>query len=292
MNGKLTKFDMMIMAIIVLLVCISIIGLGSFNIINCYEVINQYGDTIKMWGSGVYKHDSYFKAPIFIGTDFTVLLVLVPMTTMALIKDIKNRTTKTKLILTSVIACILYYSASISFGITYNYLHLAYIALFSLSFFAMIVLIMKIDKKELKEKQTWDLPSKGIKIFLILSGLALFIAWLPDIIMSFFTGKSLALIEIYTTEITYVLDMGIVSPIMFICLYQLKNNIALGQVLLAIILKTCGFVGIMIIMQSLFQVMAKIEIPLPAVITKAGIFVILAAFSFYFNNKFYKNFQL
>ena len=39
-----------------------------------FSYINQYGDEIKIFGSGFYKADSYFKASIFIGTDFAVLL--------------------------------------------------------------------------------------------------------------------------------------------------------------------------------------------------------------------------
>lgn len=292
MNLKLLKIDWLVIVIIGLLICVTIIGLSSFNVRNCYEVVNQYGDIIKIWGSGIYKHDSYFKAPIFIGTDCTVLFLLVPMMLVALIREIRNRTVKTKLILISVIACALYYSASISFGVTYNYLQLVYISLFSLSFFALILSIMKIDKKELIKKHKWNLPTKGIKIFLVLSGLSLFFAWLPDIVETFFTGKSLSMIEVYTTEITYVIDIGIISPIMFICIYQLKRKIEFGHVLLAIILKACEFVGIMVIIQTLFQILAKVKIPLPAMITKAGIFVILALFSMYFNNKFYKKLKI
>ena len=146
--------------------------------------------------------------------------------------------------------------------------------------------------KIIRDNQTWNLPSKGISIYLVVSGISLFVAWLPDIIPAMISGNSLSLIEIYTTEITYVLDMGIISPIMFICLYLLKKKDGLGDVLLAIILKACEFVGIMVIMQTIFQKFAGIEIPIPALLTKVGIFVVLGSFSFYFNRKFYKKLYL
>jgi hypothetical protein len=65
-----------------------------------FDFINQYGDTIKIYGDGLYKNDSYFMAPIFKGTDFTVLVLAIPLLIVALILDIKNNTLKTKLFLT------------------------------------------------------------------------------------------------------------------------------------------------------------------------------------------------
>ena len=55
-----------------------------------------------------------------------------------------------------------------------------------------------------------------MKVFLVLSGFSLFVAWLPDSIQTLINDSPLALIEVYTTEPTYVLDMGIISPLMFI----------------------------------------------------------------------------
>lgn len=65
---------------------------------------------------------------------------------------------------------------------------------------------------------------KGMKAFLILSRFALTAAWLPDIVTSLVNGTSLDFIEVYTTEITYVLDMGILSPLMFLTLYLLNRE--------------------------------------------------------------------
>lgn len=70
-----------------------------------------------------------------------------------------------------------------------------------------IILVKSINSDDLRKMQKWILPSNGLSIFLILSGISLFVAWLPDIISSLINGKSLSLIEVYTTEITYVLDI-------------------------------------------------------------------------------------
>lgn len=286
---KLTKIDYLIVVIIITSIVITIIGINSYDTSNSYLIENQYGESVRIWGSGIYRYDSYFKAPIFIGTDYVVLFIMVPMLIIALIKRNRKKSIKTNLFLTSVVSVSLYYSTSIAFGVTYNRLHLLYILLFACSFFALILLIADINRDEFKSKQQWELPTKAITAFLIVSGISLFVAWLPDIIPSIISGKSLSLIEVYTTEITYVLDMGIVSPVIFICLYQLKRQQIFGCILLAIILKTCEMVGVMIILQTLFQVLAEIEVPIPVIITKVGIFILLAVFSLYFDVKLYKN---
>ncbi|GAA0126986.1 hypothetical protein UT300019_28900 [Clostridium sp. CTA-19] len=289
MKKKLKGIDILIIGIIILLVFITIVGVCSFNTDKNYIVVNQYGDNVKIFGSGIYAHDSYFKAPIFIGSDCTMLFLVVPMIIVALICEIERRTIKSKLLLTTFIGTVVYYATSIVFGVTYNALHLSYIALFSSSFFAFIILIRSINSDELRKMQKWILPSNGLSIFLILSGISLFVAWLPDIIVSIIHGKSLSLIEVYTTEITYVLDMGIISPLIFICLFFLKKKDGMGDILLPIILTLCQIIGIMLPIQTIFQTLAGIVVPITALITKLGIFVILAIVASYFNIKFYKN---
>lgn len=98
-------------------------------------------------------------------------------------------------------------------------------------------------------------------------------------------GGTLSLIGVYTTNITYVLDMGIISPICFVTLYLLKKKNAQGTLLLSILLRLCMLVGIMMIPQTICQVLSGCEIPLPALVTKSLSFVVLGGFAFYFNQK-------
>ena len=55
-----------------------------------FDIINQYGDSVKMYGDGIYAHDSFFRVPIFKGTDLTILLVGVPMLAAATLLDLKK----------------------------------------------------------------------------------------------------------------------------------------------------------------------------------------------------------
>lgn len=270
--------------IILLLLIITISGICSFDSTCSYEFINQYGNHVRMWGAGIYAHDSYFKAPIFIGSDLTILVFIIPLALVNFCKIRKEESIENHICCFGTLSGLLYYSASLAFGVTYNILHLLYIALFGICFYIAGIIFIKLHTVSISAQgRNWKYPfTKGMKIYLFIAGISLFVAWLPDIVASIAHGTSLELIEVYTTEVTYVLDMGLISPLMFFTYYLAKKGNFMGYVLLRMILKVCMCVGIMLPIQTIFQLMAGISIPLPALVTKVFIFVLLAVFAVYF----------
>lgn len=265
----------------VLMVITSVAGIMSVNFSKSYDFINQYGHTVQMYGYGVYAFDTYFQAPISIGTDICILCVVVPAMFIAYRNYINRGDMVSKLKLVTIYAGAFYYAASLAFGLTYNRLFLVYVALFASSLLGMFAHISHI---KLNKGVT---ETKGLKLFLILAGSALIIAWLPDVIPSVINGGTLSLIGVYTTNITYVLDMGIISPLCFVTLYLLEKRNPMGTLLLAILLKLCMIVGIMMFPQTVCQVASGWDIPIPALVTKSLSFVVLGAFALYFNKKLY-----
>jgi hypothetical protein len=274
--------DVLSIVSILLLIVISGTGVLFIDYSKFFEVTNQYGDIVKMYGSGIYAHDSFFKAPILIGTDICVLFGLVPLFIYSFLQNRNERSNRSKVKLLSVYAVAFYYATSICFGVTYNQYHLLYIALFSCTLFGLFSIVREIKLKELVYKVT-----TGVGLFLILAGTALIVAWIPDIVSSILSNKPLMLIEVYTTEITYVLDMGIIGPLCLICFYLLRKEDKLGIVILACLLKTCIIVGIMMLSQTACQILSGYEVTIPVLITKSGSFVLLGGFALYFNKKLY-----
>lgn len=64
-------------------------------------------------------------------------------------------------------------------------------------------------------------------------------------------SASIAFGVTYTTEITYVIDMGIITPMIFITYYLAKHENFIGYVLLRMILQVCMAVGVMLPMQTI-----------------------------------------
>lgn len=269
----------------VLILITSITGILSLNFNYGHDFINQYGHTVKIYGYGIYAFDSYFQAPISIGTDICILLMVVPMFLFTYINYVKKKDMISELKLISIYAVACYYGGSIAFGITYNQLFLVYVALFSCSLFGMF---MHIKNLPLKQSIT---VTRGMKIFLVLSGIALIVAWLPDVIPAMIKGSTLSLIGVYTTNVTYVIDMGIISVLCFVTLYLLIKKEPLGTLILACILKLCIVVGVMMIPQSICQILSGIILPLPAFITKSFSFALLGGFALYYNFKMYRELE-
>lgn len=274
--------DYLAIVTIILLIISSITGIFSLNFKHSYDFINQYGHTVEIYGYGIYSFDTYFQAPISIGTDICILLIVVPVFLFTYFNYTKNKDKISELKLISVYAVALYYGASLEFGVTYNQLFLVYVALFSCSLFGMFVHIKNISFHQSIA------PSRGIKVFLSLSGIAVIVAWLPDVIPTMVKGTTLPLIGVYTTNITYILDIGIIGVLCFVTYYLLGKKDPLGTLILACILKLCTVVGVMMFPQTICQLASGVELPLPAIITKSLSFILLGSFAFYFDRKMYR----
>ena len=279
------KKDFLAIVTVICMCITTICGILSMNFEYAHDFVNQYGHTVKIFGYGIYANDSYFKTPISIGTDFCILFVLVPMFLYTYMQYQKKADMISEIKLISVYAVAFYYAASIAFGVTYNQIFLIYVLLFTCSLFGMFSHIRSVN---VGQKIT---ATKGLQAFLIISGIALIVAWLPDIISAMLKGGTLPLIGVYTTEITYVLDMGVISPMCFVCLYLMKKNDSLGVVLLAVLLKACIIVGIMVVPQTICQMLSGVELPLPALLTKVLSFVALGGFALYFNHRMYQELE-
>lgn len=96
MKSKIKPLHYIYMIIGAMLLCITMIGLFYQTNGSRYEYINQYGDTVDIWGSGLYAADSVLKATGFKGTDLTFLIIVAPLLAVFLILDIikNNRLSK------------------------------------------------------------------------------------------------------------------------------------------------------------------------------------------------------
>lgn len=270
------------MAAVFLLAVCGISGLLSLprSAQDSLEVVNQYGRSVTLWGYGVYARDSVLKAAGYIGSDLIVLTVQVPLFISVLVKNFKDSSRINKLKLSALYSASLYYAASMSFGAAYNRLMLIYIALFGLSFFRYLLLACEIKIPAVR-------AGKGLKAFLIVLGIALCAAWLPDILTSLTRGEPLSSIEVYTTEVTYVIDIGIMCPMCFLSLSLIRRQNPLGAVFASSMLMICFMAGLMVISQSVFQHLAGIEIPAAQLASKVLIFATLSVFSLVLQRNWY-----
>ena len=240
-----------------------------------------------MSGQGLYALDTFFKAPIFRGTDALTLFVCVPLLVIALILY-RGGTMRGKLFLTGILSFFLYNSISIAMGVTYNNFFLLYIFYFSVSLFAFFLATQSIDLNTLSASISPGLPRKGIAILLFVAAAALLFAWLGDILTPLFTG-SLPKVTSYTTDVTYAVDLGVIAPVCIIAGIQLLRREAAGYLLASILLIMLAVVGLMVSLQTFFQLSAGIALTPGELIGKAGSFMLLAVIAIWFVVRFFKS---
>ena len=203
---------------------------------------------------------------------------------ISLIKDLRNSIENTQLRLVSIEAISLYYAVSLCIGVKYNRIFILYVILFSLLFFTLIKRMRNLSRNNYSFEM-----KKTDAVFLVFSGISLCVAWWPDIIPTILKGTSLKLIENYTTESTYVLDLGIISPLCFVSLYLMGKKDSLGTVIYSILLQSIIVVAVMTITQSTLQFLSGLNLPLAALISKSAIFVVLGLIAIFLNKRLYKD---
>lgn len=232
------------------------------------------GQAVEMYGQGLYRYDTAFKAPILRGTDAVTLLVGIPLLVWAIVRY-RRDSLRGGLLLTGVLSYFLYKSASLAFGVAYNDLILVYIVYFSASFFAFLLTFTSIDLADLAARTSPDLPHGWIAAFMFLAGLSVFV-WLIDIISGLTQGGAPANLASYTTETTYPFDLGIIAPTAFLGGVLVLRRAPLGYLLAATLLTLNALVGIMVVGQSVAQLLAGITLSPVEWAAFVGTFVVMS----------------
>ncbi len=215
-----------------------------------------HGQTIEIYGRGLYRYEWAFKAPVLRGADVILLFLGIPVLIIAILLY-RRGSLRGGFLLTGTLSCFLYNAASMAFGAAYNSLFLLYIVYFSASLYAFILAFRMMDLEALPTYISSDLPHRGIAIFIMLSGLSTGV-WLMDIIAAMFEGGVPANVASYATDVTAVIDIGIIMPTAFIAGVLLLRHKPLGYPLAATMLILLTLVGMIVIGQTVMQILEGI----------------------------------
>ena len=70
---------------------------------------------------------------------------------------------------------------------------------------------------------------------------------------------------------------------------MLFRSDGLGEILFATLLTLCVIIGLMLPIQTIYQGLAGIVVPIPVLIVKVGVFMLLALFAAYFDFQLFKH---
>ena len=203
----LTSVIILLSAIAALTGVLSSGGPGSFE----YESIR--GETVQIYGKGVYRHMSAEVAPQGIAQDVVTLIIGLPLLLFSLVYARKG-SLKARFILAGTLGYFLVtYLFYLVMGM-YNVLFLVYAALLGTSFFAFTTTLFSFDLNRLPQAFSKSVPIKTAGGFLILNALLIALLWLEIVVPPLLDGSVIPTeTEHYTTLIVQGLDLGLLLPL-------------------------------------------------------------------------------
>lgn len=246
-----------------------------------YFVENIYGQRISIYGDGIYAYNSLLKVGATKGTDLAMIIVSVFLLIMLIFLNAKRFNSY---LIAGLQSCLLYSSTCLIMGVSFNRLFPLYLLQFSTSLFAFLLWLLDLKQRGNFEDKLYEKRLKGTALFLFVGGCSVLI-WLTFIIPAVITGKPTNFIEIYTTEPTYAIDLGIILPSCIATgialLRKKKIAYAIAPVLLTLI--TC--VGLCVIFQTIAQSSLGIVLEIGQMIGMVVSFVVLGVIAIILNVK-------
>ena len=137
--------------------------------------------------AGVYRDETPIENAWY-GTDIVTLFVVVPLLIGALLEARKG-SERARLLWAGALGYTAYNYAFYLFGALFNALFLVYVALFSLSIYALVLLLSAMDMQKLSTHFRATTPVKAIAVFLLLVALPLGAFELAQCLRYLFTGR-------------------------------------------------------------------------------------------------------
>jgi hypothetical protein len=176
-----------------------------------YEYQSIIGETVSIYGKGLYSHDSVSMAAQAIAQDYVTLFLGVPLLLLSFYMYRKGFL-KGSLLLTGTLGYFLYTYASYSFLSMYNSMFLIYVALMSASFFAFILMMMSFDVENLSLFFSEKMPVKFLGGFLLFVSFVFGMMWTGKLGFPILNNTPPADLQHYTTFVIQALDLGFVVP--------------------------------------------------------------------------------
>ncbi|HCW72601.1 MAG TPA: hypothetical protein DHM90_01105, partial [Clostridiaceae bacterium] len=129
-----------------------------------FIVENIYGESIELYGDGIYQYNSVLKAMGNKGTDMVMLIVAF---LFALFTVLREKSSLYRLLQIGTLTALFYYSSCLVFGVTFNSLFPVYVMLFSSSLFLLISLLSEWIKESSISEKAYGRNFRGTALFII-----------------------------------------------------------------------------------------------------------------------------
>lgn len=250
------------------------IGLFSQDGGSLATVTSLRGESVQIYGQGLYAYDTFLVGAGNRGTDAAVLIVGIPLLIVATWLYARG-SLRGGLLLTGSLGCFLYYYASMALVTAYNAVFLLYVALFSASLYAFLLALTSFDLAALPARFSPRFPRRGFVIYLFAIGALLLIVWLGlSLLPALLTGRIPQELATYTTLATYALDLAVIVPAAFIAGGLLARRKPLGYLLGSTMTILNVTIGLLLLGQGAAQLISRVPLPIGAILGFMGSFAI------------------
>jgi hypothetical protein len=224
-----------------------------------HEVVTVRGQSVEVYGTGLYRHDSWLIGVGNRGSDAVTLFLEVPALLAALVAY-RRRSLRGTVILVGVLGWLLYYYASMSLYASYNRLFGLYVVAFGLALFAAPLALRSIDPVTFAAAFPTR-PSRRLLVgYLGCLTAVLSLAWLPALIADAATGGLPARLDVYSTEVTWALDLAVVVPAVAATGWLLYRNAVLGPLTATAMLALNVALGVALAAQGVAQIVVGVPV--------------------------------
>lgn len=199
----------------------------------------------------LYQDNDFTKLAWF-GNDLVTLFVAVPMMIISLLFSIRN-SDKAKLIWMGSLWYMVYNYIFYLYGSAFNRFFLLYVALFTLSTYALIFALIKVDSKEISKKFNSKTPIKWISGYMIFFALLLGILWTVMSLSSIINGElpDQVIDTNHPTAVIFATDLSFLIPAIIVSAVLLWKRKSWGYVLAPIVLTKSVTYSIVLIVMSI-----------------------------------------
>jgi hypothetical protein len=226
-----------------------------------YPLTTFRGEKVTINARGLYYWDTVSSVAQMQANDLVTLVLGLPLLVTSFWLTLRG-SLRGRLLLAGTLGFVLYTYITMVFGAQYNALFLVYVALFSLSLFAFVLVMMTFDLGSLPAHFSEKLPRGWIAGLLFFAAAFLSLAWLGRVAATFVPGVAPAL-ENTTSMFIQAMDLGIIVPVCLLGGILLLRRKPWGYLLASVGLTKFLTLGVAVSLMGLN--MARVGVPVSPV---------------------------
>ena len=240
-------------------------------------ITTVHGETVPLFGRGVYRHDSLIVGSGSVGVDAVTLFLVLPLLAGAVVAHRRGSVRGTVTLLGVLTYCAYLYTSR-AVDTAFNELFLVYVAVMSVSLFALLWTVRSLPHTTLPQVME-RLPRRSTAGFLLLLPLVLVAVWLPLVVEPLVTGQPAAAVEHYTTFVTGALDLGILLPTALVGAVLVLRRQVTGYLIAFSLAGFTALLGPALIGMTIAQLQAGVEMGAADIVILVVSFLALSGFA-------------